>query len=406
MTTQYKPTRLIMVTADNNNKYYSMTPNALGTEFEAEWGRVGVTSTKKIYPISKWNSTYSDKTKKGYKDVTELVKENTSTGNSLTQIQEPRIDALMTKLLGYAKKSVQTNYTISSDVVTPAQVSEAQGKLDELAQLATTFDLSRVNKLLLDLYMTIPRRMSNVKHYLIDVATNDPLTAFRGIIDTEQKTLDVMSGQVKMRGVSDNTSNIPNQTILDTLGITVELADDADRAIVQKLMGFDFAEFRAMYRVRHTTSKTKYDDHLANATNKKQDLFWHGSRNENWISILQSSLIIRPSNAILNGSMWGDGIYGANKYRKSANYTSLRNSYWAKGKDNSAYLGLFDFHTGNQLHLHKHDQTCYKLCAAELKQRGNFDSVYAHGGWDLVNDEFIVYTNNQTTIRYLVEVGI
>ena len=34
-----------------------------------------------------------------------------------------------------------------------------------------------------------------------------------------------------------------------------------------------------------------------------------------------------------------------------------------------------------------------------------FDSVYAHGGADLRNDEFIVYQPQQCSISYLVEIS-
>jgi poly [ADP-ribose] polymerase len=402
---ELKPIKLVMVTAENNNKYYSMTPQ--GTQFVAEWGRVGVTKSVKTYGISKWDSTYKEKIKKGYTDVSDLVTENV-TVTTHKKISEPKIDLLMSTLLGFSKKSVADNYTVSSDAVTTLQVADAQGRLDELTNLAGKFDqkydVQKANNLLLNLYTTIPRRMANVKHHLLDLVEDKPLDRFRRIIDTEQKTLDVMSGQVKMRGVT-GSPNIPDQTILDVLGISVGLGDALDEQLVKKLMGPEAREFRAVYKVIHNDSKKKFDGYVEAAQNKQSELFWHGSRNENWIGILQSSLIIRPSNTVLNGSMWGDGIYAANKYRKSANYTSLAGSYWIKGNQKTAFLGLFDFHVGNQLHLYRHDHTAYDLSTAELKRRGNYDSVYAHGGYDLVNDEFIIYNSDQTTIRYLVEVG-
>jgi poly [ADP-ribose] polymerase len=40
-----------------------------------------------------------------------------------------------------------------------------------------------------------------------------------------------------------------------------------------------------------------------------------------------------------------------------------------------------------------------------LRKRGPYDSVHAVKGADLVNDEFIVYQEDQCQVRYLVEVG-
>lgn len=39
----------------------------------------------------------------------------------------------------------------------------------------------------------------------------------------------------------------------------------------------------------------------------------------------------------------------------------------------------------------------------KVKSKG-FDSVYAKGGADLINDEFIVYEEERCTIKYLIEI--
>ena len=61
---------------------------------------------------------------------------------------------------------------------------------------------------------------------------------------------------------------------------------------------------------------------------KKEDIhqvkqLWHGSRNENWFSILENGLQLNP-NAIITGKMFGKGIYFAPSSNKSWNYTSYR----------------------------------------------------------------------------------
>lgn len=407
MSTDLKPVRLIMVTAENNNKFYNMTPQ--GSTFLAEWGRVGVTSSKKSYPIGKWNSTYNEKLKKGYKDVTEFAKVTEKKGSGYVDIPNANVNALFNKLLGFAKTSVKANYTISSDAVTQAQVTEAQGLMDELTKLAVVgTDHQFANRLLIDLYMVIPRRMAHVQDHLLKVPikTDNDLQYFRNIIDSEQKTLDVMAGQVKMHQTVDpQDDNVPDRTILDALGIIVDTGDHRDEAIVKKLMANDAREFRAVYRVTHKDSRVRFDTHLDSALNKKTDLFWHGSRNENWISILQTGLKIRPSNAVLTGAMFGHGIYFADKYRKSANYTSLRGSYWAHGSSNSAFLALMDVHLGKQLEILRHSHECYNYNKNVMQQKGGYDSVFAKGGADLINNEYIVYDDAQSTIKYLIEVG-
>jgi poly [ADP-ribose] polymerase len=398
------PVKLILVDGldgVNSNKFYHMFPN--GESFDVEFGRVGATLQKSSYPISKWSSKYKEKIKKGYKDVTDLVKTNKVSSGYKT-LNNPKIDNLFQILLGFAKQSVQNNYVISSDAVTVAQVVEAQGILDELTKLAVMgISQQDVNKLLLRLYTIIPRKMNNVKNYIIHagIDTATELQSFRKIIDSEQATLDVMNGQVKIRGTTDTVQ----QTILDALGLVVEVGDGSDEQIVKNLMGHDQREYKAVYKVIHDQSRTRYNRFVDSASYKRQELFWHGSRNENWISILQTGLKIRPSNAILTGAMFGHGIYFADKYRKSANYTSLSGSYWAKGSANKAFIALMKVHLGNPFEIIRHTHDCYNLDKERLKKKGDYDSVFAKGGADLVNNEYIVYDDAQSTIEYLIEIG-
>jgi poly [ADP-ribose] polymerase len=99
---------------------------------------------------------------------------------------------------------------------------------------------------------------------------------------------------------------------------------------------------KKVYKVVNNKTQVKFDKNLEKASVKKKRLYWHGSRNENWFNILQTGLLIRPSGAVHTGSMFGDGIYFADKAQKSIGYTSLRGSYWAHGGDNKAFLALFD----------------------------------------------------------------
>ena len=63
---------LVMVTAENNNKFYKMIPH--GNTFTAEYGRLGNSSFQtKEYPISKFESSYRSKIAKGYVKVDETT---------------------------------------------------------------------------------------------------------------------------------------------------------------------------------------------------------------------------------------------------------------------------------------------------------------------------------------------
>jgi poly [ADP-ribose] polymerase len=50
-----KQVKLLMVTQQNNNKYYDMVDNGDGT-LTVTYGRVDVTAINKTYPSYKWDS--------------------------------------------------------------------------------------------------------------------------------------------------------------------------------------------------------------------------------------------------------------------------------------------------------------------------------------------------------------
>lgn len=421
-----KVVKLIKVDGDaNNNKYYNMTENSDGT-FTAEYARVGAAKpAKEIYPMSKWETKYKEKTslKKGYKDVTTLYVDD-ETPVSAGSVSESKLSKAINKLKrsalvmkmvsqlqSWAKVAVAENYNVKVTDVTQRQVDTAQAQLDAIVK----FDLKKstiaeFNKMLQEFYMTIPRKMKHVKIHLVDDAEGDLKTRKGNIISEEQNTLDVMAGQVKLK-MQEKASGITNATeeaeadMLSVAGLNME--EEFDPKVIKEIksmMQGDSSKLNQVFRVTNNRTQAAYNTQLASAKDKKTELFWHGSRNENWWSIISSGLVIRPSNAVHSGSMFGDGVYFATKFSKSYNYTSGRNSYYARGSSNVAVLAVYEVHVGAQKHIKKHNHDCYSLNYKKIKAEG-FDSVYAHGGADLVNDEFIVYQASQSTIKYLITVN-
>jgi poly [ADP-ribose] polymerase len=193
-------------------------------------------------------------------------------------------------------------------------------------------------------------------------------------------------------------------TILEQMGLAIEVENDKDTLdLITKLLGPNAKQAKKVYKVRNLKTQNRFDIHMAKVEDKKRRLYWHGSRNENWFNILQTGLLIRPSGAVHSGSMFGDGIYFADKAQKSIGYTSLRGSYWARGGDSKAFLALFDVHLGKQKEILHHNSSCYSLSKKVLQKEG-FDSVFAKGGADLRNNEFIVYDPAQCTVSHLIEI--
>jgi len=419
--TQNRTAKLIMVTPSNNNKFYEMQDNGNGT-FTVTYGRVGSRGTVRSYPISQWKRRYNEKIRKGYKDQTHLFAVS-GTGEpklELVDVDDETVQKLISELMAYATKSISRNYMVSADQVTQRQVEEAQTLLDGLvAQLKTGLlvignfaqtgrNTKRFNSILLELYQVIPRKMTKVVDHLIERPASDgDLENIKEKLVEEQATLDVMRGQVKVSNLeTDNKEEKKQLNLLEAMGLQIEsVTDAATIEMIKGKMGPNVSQFSKAFAVKNLKTQRGFDDWIDTKNNQRKQLFWHGSRNENWLSIMETGLVLRPANAVVTGKMFGYGTYFADKFQKSLNYTSLRGSYWTKGTAAKGFLALFDVHTGNQFHIQKHESWCYELNETNLKKKGaHYDSLFAEGGADLVNNEYIVYNQQQCTVRYLVEV--
>jgi len=415
-----KVVKLILIEPGaNNNKFYNMTEQSDGT-FLAEWGRVGNSGQSMNKPMGQWDKVYREKTGKGYKDKTELyVVESNGVSAVTTTIKKDflssRKDAVISmvkKLQAWAKGSIKENYTVSSENVTQKQVDAAQELLNKLAVYDLKDDPADwkiFNAMLVEFYSIVPRKMGKVADHIINSST-DLIERKNKIVSAEQDTLDVMAGQVRLNTntttpVADTTAATVETDIIKASGLEFdEVTDAVVIAKIKKLMGSNAQQFKMAYEVRNNATHTKYDSHYTKAPNKKEELFWHGSRNENWWSILTSGLLIRPSNAVHTGSMYSDGIYFASLFQKSYGYTSARNSYWVKGNSDEAVLALYKVHVGNQKVFTQHTSDCYNITYNKLNKDG-YDSVHAKAGVSIRNDEFIIYQAQQCTVQYLVVVN-
>lgn len=395
--------RLIMVSANNNNKFYEMKELADGT-FTVTYGRVGTAGTVTSYPVKLWDRKLREKLQKGYADQTHLFAMEVA-DHGLEAIEHPGVRELMNFLMQAARQSIRHNYQVSAEQVTQLQVDQAQLILDQLVELAGNKPtVPGVNDLLLELYRIIPRRMSKVQNHLI-AELNNPADRekLESQLAEEQATLDVMRGQVKVNAQRMEQKSQATD-LLQSMGLHIEpVTEEAGIRHIREMMGQDAKKFHRAYAVVNHRSQKVFDDYLQKAGNKATRLFWHGSRNENWLSILGSGLALRPANAVITGKMFGYGLYFADKCRKSLNYTSLRGTYWARGTQSRAYMALYDVHIGNTLKIKNHEAWCYELTEDKLRKRGAYDSLFAQGGADLVNNEFIVYNEAQSTVRYLIE---
>ena len=408
-----KPVYLLMVTGDaNHNKYYRMMADPGGQFFTVEYGRVGSSSQRRTYPIYQWDKKYNEKIRKGYVDQTHLMEDLISVvktkkeKSEYKEIENKAIAEIVNRLMSMARQKVQQNYRVESNQVTQAMVDEAQKIIDDLTTIKSVKDF---NSNLMKLFTTIPRKMSNVSSYL--AKSEDDFTR---IIKDEQDLLDVMRGQVITHAVEEEPEEddqpTRNETILEAMGITFEPVTDEDIKLIKSKLGDCKDKFYQAWKVSNQKTQKRFDEFVKNENIKDTRLFWHGSRNENWWSIINNGLMIRPSNAVITGKLYGYGVYFAPKARKSLGYTSLSGSYWARGNSSSAFMALMNVAYGEPYDVYSFDSKYNSLTYDGLQNfKKGANSLHAHAGADmgygnsLRNDEVIVYKEDQITIKYLVE---
>ena len=400
---------LVMVTSDNHNKYYEMVPQ--GSGFIVNYGRVGASPQVRSYSEYEFDKKYNEKIKKGYIDQTDLRKDlinvfKNEQKNKYLPIQDKEIAELIDYLQKVARQKIADNYTISTEKVTNAMIEEAQNKLNKLSDIYNSKfkdKKDKFNDILLELFNILPRKMGCVVDYLAKDSKNETLSA---IYIREQDLLNVMKGQVIQKTkeeVTDTDVANPTKTILQANGLTIEPINEQDKKIILKELSEIKDKFYKAWRVTNKATRERFNNEIEQATNKTTKLLWHGSKNENWFSIMSNGLLLNP-NAAITGKMFGFGLYMGLQARKSFNYTSYEGSYWAHGNSDRAFMGLYDIHYGNPYIVDDFNSRYYKYNYEKLRENGDYNSLHADSSKGMLrNDEIIVYQESQADIRYLVE---
>ena len=123
-----------------------------------------------------WDKVYDQKTspRKNYVDKTdEAVIKQAQKSTGMADIAEAEVQALFDDLMAYANKTIGANYKVTQDDVTQKQVDNAQIILDEIGGIIKTSTkkaskIKPLNEKLLELYMTIPRKMKDVREHLLN----------------------------------------------------------------------------------------------------------------------------------------------------------------------------------------------------------------------------------------------
>ena len=134
-------------------------------------------------------------------------------------------------------------------------------------------------------------------------------------------------------------------------------------------------------------------------------MLFHGTRTVNVAGILQHSLKLprQLSNVAITGAMFGQGIYWADDWKKSAGYTSADSACWSRGSGKVSNRHLFiivgDVIAGNLWVAPRY--------GGYTEPPSGYHSIFGKMGHSGVqNNEYIVFNPAQINMRYLVEFSI
>jgi len=425
--------KLIMVTADNHNKFYNMHDNGDNT-FTATWGRVGTAGSSKTYSIYDWDKTYRAKTGKGYQDISKT----TTVSQGYKPEADPEIEGLLNHLLAISRQYVSKQTDIGT--LNASAIAEVQDLINTLTTVKSEYTgtdsykewltktnrvddsssqayfikecADKFNRALLKIWTIIPRKISNVRTAVYNPGSYMPKdTDLNKFISNEQSLLDNIILQSK---ATSNANGI--NTISEAFGFKFVKATAEERDfIVDKInKESDSGSFKVknVYKVANPVRDAEFLEYLQNNALKNDDknvkLYWHGTGPENVLSIMANGLIIRPANASYCGSAFGDGIYSAPSPNKSYNYTRTDSA-----RGGSRWLFVNAVITGNTFNCTNNYDRIGSIRICDLDGNSfsqlnlGYHSVHAHagGGSYIRRDEVIVYNKAQVACRYLVEIA-
>lgn len=360
-----------------------------------KYGRYGSTLLERKYPSKKWDSLREEKLNSGYTDITELKDVSVVAHTEYKAHPEPLVEKLIKKLMAYANEFIKENYSISYAEVTWKMVEKAQGLIDSLN---STKDMKEFNKILLKIFVILPRKMKVVMDYLASSEKD-----FAEIVNREQELLDAMATKVDQTKRHCSSTSDKEITILEEMGLEARLCNEDEIKQIKKFLGESSHLFDSAFYVKNIETEKRFDEYCNRHHIGKKDIhfFYHGSKNQNFWSILCTGLKLRP-NAPITAKMFGYGIYFAPLARKSIGYTSLDGSYWAKGTSNEGYLAVFKVAYKKPWDVYSHEGRFTSFTYQKIAANG-YDAMFAHAGTMLYNDEVIVYREEQCTVRYLIK---
>lgn len=401
MQNSIKPCFLTCVKPEKNAyKYYKLIPEK--DTVLAEYGRMGTRKGELFgartyrYPKSMFYLKYFEKISKGYVDRSTLYlsEEPKPERNKEAQVSSDSrplsVSAkLFEKLKVLAKVAVREAKV--NVPITAAIIAESKRILNQMYNTST---VEQFNNLVLELIAILQRPVqtgdgTGVKRLLAESKTD-----FARIIQRESDLIQAMEGSYSGSDVNSVEDGFTKHKV------EVYLATEKQKKQVMSHLADSLkGKVKNVYRVIPTEQQERFNDYLKKNNIKKVMQLWHGSRNQNWLSIILNSLKLNPD-AIITGKMFGNGVYFAPLSMKSWNYTSYRGTSWAKGSADVAFMGLYAVAYGKPCDVNTWSaSTDYEKMTTD----SGCNCLHAHAGSALMNDEIVFYHEDAMVLNYIVE---
>lgn len=382
----------------NSYKFYRL--EKVGeNKVQASWGRIQKREVfaREPYTYQQAWVKFSEKLAKGYRDFTKLEYADVVVEKEVQiNVRDPKVKVPITpsgKLYFLLEKAARR--TIEKVFVEKVRITEPMVKLAKrlFNKLLKQDNVEDFNKVLEELMLVAPRDINfqagrSVQNFLAH-STKD----FAKIIDREEAILSSMEIVSRKEKVAEGEERrFPYD-------IEVYVATDEQKNQVLGHLNDELKQrVQEVYRVIPNAQKRIFNEYIENNHIEPVKMFWHGSRTENWISIINNSLALHP-NAVITGKMFGNGIYFAPSPKKSWGYTS--GGHWNSEHSNIRVMGLYATAYGEPC-FEKNINTYDK----EQLNKLNKDCVHAlsmsHGGNVLYNDEIIFFDEAAMLLNYIV----
>lgn len=402
------------------------------TYITATWGRAGENleqnSTRRTtsYNPSDFWFKYFERIAAGYEDKSDIFPKNevvNKDGEPIgTVSEEPKTDEAVKEFIAAQHRKVQNNFDFKNFTFSAETYEKAQKALHDLYreaayinQIQKRMPCSDEQLLLLraarahfeqqyeKLLRTIPRILPSIKKYISEVSFDERDRGKDFFISerltAEQDLLNALNFE-KRCDVGDNKQDILKKSGIDIITSDFEMKFDIIDDLqsgevrcghnVENVFSFENAKIRAKFH--NTVQKMGIQP-------SQIRLLYHGTRTENIWSIMNTGLLLNPD-AVINGKMFGQGIYFAPEGDKARGYTDMAGSYWANGKDNRGYMLGCRVAVGNPYYP-THSLSSY-FSFSDLP-KGTQSVVAEKKKTGLRRDEIIVYNEGQVDFSCIVQ---